>query len=154
MLLTPLILGEERLGVLQMATDSRQLGEDWLSFAKAVASQVVQAIELARTLAQLRASEQRYRDLVEGLDAIIWEADARTGQFTFVSQRAAKDLARADFDAAISGRRAAWLGGLVALLLFALFIQFALGGRDTRHQVVVGRAMVEAARGGHRRQDR
>src|SRR5262249_6194837 len=68
--------------------DNRQLGEDWLSFSKAVASQVVQALELARTLAQLRASEQRYRDLVEGLDAIIWEADAQTGQYTFVSPRA------------------------------------------------------------------
>jgi sigma-B regulation protein RsbU (phosphoserine phosphatase) len=68
------------------------LGQDWLSFAKAVASQVVQAIELARTLAQLRASEQRYRELVEGLDAIIWEADARTGHYTFISQRSEKIL--------------------------------------------------------------
>jgi PAS domain S-box-containing protein len=44
------------------------------------------------TLATLRAHEEadrsalRYRDLVEGLDAIVWEADAETWQFTFVSQ--------------------------------------------------------------------
>ena len=36
----------------------------------------------------LKEAEQRYRELVEGLDAIVWEADAQTWQFTFVSQRA------------------------------------------------------------------
>jgi PAS domain S-box-containing protein len=35
-----------------------------------------------------QAAEQRYRDLVDGLDAIVWEADAGTGHFTFVSRRA------------------------------------------------------------------
>jgi len=35
-----------------------------------------------------RAHETRYRDLVEGLDAIVWEADAATLAFTFVSRRA------------------------------------------------------------------
>lgn len=34
------------------------------------------------------ASEQRFRDLVEGLDAVVWEADAATRRFTFVSERA------------------------------------------------------------------
>ena len=34
------------------------------------------------------AADLRFRDLVEGLDAIVWEADADTGQFTFVSQQA------------------------------------------------------------------
>ncbi len=36
--------------------------------------------------------ERRFRDLVENLNAIVWEADARTGQFTFVSRRAEKML--------------------------------------------------------------
>ncbi|MGZ8386020.1 MAG: response regulator [Nitrospira sp.] len=46
------------------------------------------------TLATLRANEQadevadRFRDLVEGLDAIVWEAEAQPWQFSFVSQRA------------------------------------------------------------------
>lgn len=108
-LLTPLILGEQRVGVLEMATESRDLGEDWISFAKAVGSQLGQAIELARTLSRLRVSEQRYRDLVEGLDAIVWEADPRAGRFTFVSRRAesilgypvARWLAEPDFRARI-----------------------------------------------------
>ncbi|HJU06132.1 MAG TPA: PAS domain-containing protein [Nitrospiraceae bacterium] len=34
------------------------------------------------------AADLRFRDLVEGLDAIVWEADADTGRFTFVSQQA------------------------------------------------------------------
>ncbi len=42
--------------------------------------------EVLQALAQ--ASEQRFRDLVHGLDAIVWEADATTMQFSFISQRA------------------------------------------------------------------
>ncbi|WP_197444284.1 PAS domain S-box protein [Maioricimonas rarisocia] len=37
-------------------------------------------------------AEERYRDLVDGLDAIVWEADARTWTFNFVSQRAERIL--------------------------------------------------------------
>ncbi|WP_009631308.1 putative bifunctional diguanylate cyclase/phosphodiesterase [Synechocystis sp. PCC 7509] len=42
--------------------------------------------EVLQALAQ--ASEQRFRDLVHGLDAIVWEADAIAMQFSFISQRA------------------------------------------------------------------
>ncbi|HKZ05591.1 MAG TPA: ATP-binding protein [Methylomirabilota bacterium] len=44
--------------------------------------------EEERLHAARRASEQRFRDLVQGLDAIVWEADATSLRFTFVSQRA------------------------------------------------------------------
>ena len=44
--------------------------------------------EEERLHAARRASEQRFRDLVQGLDAIVWEAEARNLRFTFVSQRA------------------------------------------------------------------
>jgi PAS domain S-box-containing protein len=37
-------------------------------------------------------AEQRFHDMLQGLHAIVWEADARTWQFTFVSQRAAEIL--------------------------------------------------------------
>jgi PAS domain S-box-containing protein len=86
LLLAPLVWGEKCLGVLEMASANRVLGPDWLAFAKVVGSQIGQAIELARTLSQLSASEQRYRDLVHGTGAIVWEADAPTGRFTFVSR--------------------------------------------------------------------
>ena len=39
-----------------------------------------------------QASSQRFHDLVQGLDAIVWEADPKTFQFTFISQRAEQIL--------------------------------------------------------------
>lgn len=36
----------------------------------------------------IRASERRFRDIVDTTDGIVWEADARTFQFTFVSKKA------------------------------------------------------------------
>ncbi len=44
--------------------------------------------EEERLHAARRVSEQRFHDLVQELDAIVWEADAATLRFTFVSQRA------------------------------------------------------------------
>ena len=38
------------------------------------------------------ASEKRFRDLVQGLDAIVWEAEATNFKFTFVSERATQLL--------------------------------------------------------------
>ncbi len=92
MLIAPLIMGAERLGVLVMVSVYRELGEEWLSFAKTVGGQFGQALGLARAHARLAASEQQIRDLVQGLDAIVWEADAATLKFSFVSQRAEEVL--------------------------------------------------------------
>lgn len=39
-----------------------------------------------------QASESRFREFVQGLDAIVWEADAATWRFSFVSQQAPKIL--------------------------------------------------------------
>ena len=65
MLLTPLVLGKERLGVLEIASAHRDLGEDWIAFVRIIGHQLSHAIKLARTLSQLGASEQRYRQLFE-----------------------------------------------------------------------------------------
>ena len=35
-----------------------------------------------------QAADLRFRDLVDGLNAIVWETDTDTGRFTFVSQQA------------------------------------------------------------------
>lgn len=48
-------------------------------------SEMLRALEL--NAIALQASEERYRTLVEGVDAIVWEADAERRQFTFVSHR-------------------------------------------------------------------
>jgi two-component system cell cycle sensor histidine kinase/response regulator CckA len=47
-------------------------------------------VRLARGEARRKASaaEERFQSLVDGLDAIVWEADARTFQFSFVNQYA------------------------------------------------------------------
>jgi PAS domain S-box-containing protein len=90
MLLAPLILGEKRLGIIQMASANRELSRDWLAFARTMGSQIAQALELSRTLTRLSASERRYRDLVQGIDAVVWEADGQTGQITFLSPQAEK----------------------------------------------------------------
>jgi PAS domain S-box-containing protein len=46
--------------------------------------------ERLRTAAE--ASERRLRELVQSIDAIVWEAEAKTHQFTFVSRRAEQIL--------------------------------------------------------------
>jgi PAS domain S-box-containing protein len=46
--------------------------------------------ERLRTVAE--ASERRLRELVQSIDAIVWEAEAKTHQFTFVSRRAEQIL--------------------------------------------------------------
>jgi PAS domain S-box-containing protein len=48
-------------------------------------SEMLRALEL-NSIA-LASSEERYRTLVEGLDAIVWEADLERRQFSFVSRR-------------------------------------------------------------------
>lgn len=40
----------------------------------------------------LKASERRFRDMVDTTDGIVWEADARTFTFTFISQKAERLL--------------------------------------------------------------
>jgi PAS domain S-box-containing protein len=47
---------------------------------------------LTRTHAEALAAQQRFRDLVNSVEGIVWEADARTLQFTFVSQQAERVL--------------------------------------------------------------
>jgi PAS domain S-box-containing protein len=44
--------------------------------------------EEERLQAARKESEKRFQDLVQGLDAIVWEADATSLRFSFVSQRA------------------------------------------------------------------
>ncbi len=59
-------------------------------------SQVLLVVEDLRENERLRVaaqeSEQRLGELVQGLDAIVWEADATTFRFSFVSQQAAQIL--------------------------------------------------------------
>jgi len=60
-----------------------------------LAAQAAIAIDNARLIetaqqerAKVQKSEERYRDLVNGVDAIVWEGDPHTLRYTFVSRRA------------------------------------------------------------------
>jgi two-component system sensor histidine kinase/response regulator len=44
--------------------------------------------ERKQAMTFLKASEQRFRDLVNTTDGIVWEADATTFQFTYISEKA------------------------------------------------------------------
>ncbi len=49
-------------------------------------------LRIAERTQQLSASEQRFRDIVNTTNGIVWEADAQTLVFTFVSQKAEEIL--------------------------------------------------------------
>ena len=63
-LLVPLILGKECLGVLVMASTVLDLGEHWEQFARAMRVQIGQALGLARTLSQLKEREEQLARIV------------------------------------------------------------------------------------------
>ena len=80
----------------------RDLSAEKVRALQALSRQVVAQLELRRSLMQLRQSESRsaeafadlesaralHTGLVNSMDGIVWEADAATFQFTFVSARA------------------------------------------------------------------
>jgi PAS domain S-box-containing protein len=53
---------------------------------------VERTAELRRTTAKAVAAQQRFRDLVNTLEGIVWEADAETFAFSFVSDQAERIL--------------------------------------------------------------
>jgi hypothetical protein len=97
------------------------------------------ARQVERTLASAKNSLVNWVDLHdEPLPATIRGA---------VGQRAAKDLAHADLEKAISGRRAGWAGGLAAVCFAAFLVAFfLLGGRQFFS--FLGRAFAPFAVGG------
>ena len=92
----PLLVEGRVLGVLEIGTAApRHFTEDDIRLLQLVADRVATAIAQARLLDAERGArsaaveaQHRYRDLVEGIDAIVWEADVETLAFTFVNRRA------------------------------------------------------------------
>jgi PAS domain S-box-containing protein len=83
----------ENLGVLRICDRSGDPADDGFTDEdEAVLIQLAQmtsvAAESARLFQEGLNRERRFRQLVEGLDAIVWEADPRTQQFSFVSPQA------------------------------------------------------------------
>jgi PAS domain S-box-containing protein len=89
-MLVPLLARGRSLGVLTLvaAESGRRYGPEDLTLAEELAVRCGLAVDNARLYRAAQGAEQRYRDLVDGLDAIVWEADPSTGRYTFVSRRA------------------------------------------------------------------
>src|SRR5688572_4290562 len=92
----PLLVEGRVLGVLEIGTRaSRHFTEDDIRLLQLVADRVATAIAQARLLDAERGArgaaveaQHRNRGLVEGIDAIVWEAEAGAPAFTFVNRRA------------------------------------------------------------------
>ncbi len=88
-------LGDERVAAKALgegAYDYIIKEAGYLALLPSVAERAIAAFQTRRQLEEARIrlaeSEERYRELVHGIDGIVWEADPETWNFTFVSQRA------------------------------------------------------------------
>jgi PAS domain S-box-containing protein len=86
----PLLGREGPLGVLSLCNGPGRepFGEPDLLVAHDIGRRAAMAIDNARLYQRVSRAEQRFRTLVESLDAIVWEADPVTLRTTFVNQRA------------------------------------------------------------------
>ena len=93
-MILPLVARDRTVGVRSLVCDQsgcRHAPAD-LALAQELCHLAALAIDNARLHREVQERQQRYHDLVSGLDAIVWEADAGTWQFTFVSRRAEEIL--------------------------------------------------------------
>jgi len=74
--------------------DAHSRAEEALARARDELEQRVaeRTAELSRTTTEAVAAQQRFRDLVNSVDGIVWEADAQTLVFSFVSEQAERIL--------------------------------------------------------------
>jgi PAS domain S-box-containing protein len=91
LLIAPLIFGQERLGLLVMGSVKRELGEDWIPFARALGSQIGQSLRLARTLSLLQEKEERLTRIVDTMTDGLLICD-RQGRLTFANVAAERIL--------------------------------------------------------------
>ena len=85
-LIVPLTWDPDGFGglVVTATTATAEFREDDLRLARGIADITGLALGNARRLSEL----ERFHELVESLDAVFWEADARTLAFTYISARA------------------------------------------------------------------
>lgn len=90
----PLKIRDQIIGalVMQSYTHSGVFDQDAQDMLVFVSAQAALAIERKRAEQELRQSSQRYEDLVNHVEGIVWEADAQTFRFTFVSSQAERLL--------------------------------------------------------------
>ena len=90
-LLVPILFREERLGVLLLASNARNVAaREWVGFAQVLSGQIGLAIALSRVFDDLRASEERYRLLFETNPLPAWVYDRETLGMLAVNEAAVR----------------------------------------------------------------
>jgi hypothetical protein len=107
-----------------------------------------------RTVNPYYAAKRLERTIPEAKNSVVNWLDLRDLELpgairSAVGQRAAHDAARADMDAAISGRRAAWAGGWTGALFVALLVTLGIMG-PSQFWSLLGRAFGPFSAGGIR----
>jgi two-component system, cell cycle sensor histidine kinase and response regulator CckA len=75
-LLTPVFYREESLGVLLLASHSRELtSQEWVGFGRAMGGQIGQALALSRAVGDVRASEELLQSVIEGMGDPVFVKD-------------------------------------------------------------------------------
>jgi len=85
LLIAPLVVADEALGVLAVFSSRRELTDDWANSVKTVTGQLAQAVLLARTVAQVTESEQRFREVTENIHEIFFVRGPRGTPLYYVS---------------------------------------------------------------------
>lgn len=89
----PIMADFEVVAVLEFAMRAgRAQDAALLNLATLIAEQLGNAIRRKRAEEALRDSEERYRDLIESVDAIVWQADPETMGATYISPQAERIL--------------------------------------------------------------
>src|SRR5262245_13483272 len=92
-MLAPLVSGDAYLGYLAFVrtTAGRTYADAEVALAQDIAAMVASALSTARSVDQLRASEERYRRIVETTLEGVWQLDV-DGVTTFVNEPMAQLL--------------------------------------------------------------
>ncbi|HKA90530.1 MAG TPA: response regulator [Haliangiales bacterium] len=98
LLLAPLILDGNRLGMLVFAASGPELPDDWVALAKSVSLPIAQAVAVARAVEGLLASELRFRGVADTAADGMVVAD-EDGNILYLNAKAEQQLGLLSIDA-------------------------------------------------------
>jgi PAS domain S-box-containing protein len=93
LMVVPLVVRGRLVGAITLVRASgHPYGTQDLRVAEELAQRTAMAVDNAQLYAHVQEARERFGRLVEGLDAIVWEANPLSLAFTFVSRRAEESL--------------------------------------------------------------